>query len=293
MINLEHLVIFVASAEQGSFSAAARALGRSISSVSMCISNLEADLNVTLFDRSRKHPTLTSAGERLFTHAQTLLRQAHRLDSVVKDVNESVEETFSIGLGELVPISLVEDRLAKTIRQYPNTQFKVVRGVRKALQEQFESDELQVLIRAQSAGVDTEADFYQFETADIVCVCSPDSELADLEIVDNESLIATRQLICESMYENPMLKIEAILSNDTMLVSSMTDMIRLVEQDIGWAFIPKEEAEERIQSGGLKVIQPEFAISTRGIALDFVIKPNQTGPIAHFIKAEFTKTDGK
>ncbi|WP_163130629.1 LysR family transcriptional regulator [Agarivorans sp. Alg241-V36] len=289
MINLEHMVIFVASAEEGSFSAAARALKKSISSVSMCISNLEDELNVQLFDRSRKHPTLTPAGERLLTHAQTILRQARRLDSVVQDVNDSVEESFAIGIGELVPMGLVEERIAKTIRQYPNTKFKIERGRRDELQEKFESGQLQVLLRSQSAGVDTEADFYQFDVVDMVCVCSPDSALADLELVDNESLIATRQIICESMYENPMLQIEATLSNDIMLVSSISDMIQLVEQDIGWAFIPQVEAEERMKFGGLTIFKPEFAITSRGIALDFLIKPShELGPVAHYLKAQFT-----
>lgn len=291
MINLEHMVIFVASAEHGSFSAAARALKRSISSVSMCISNLEDDLNVQLFDRSRKHPTMTPAGERLLTHAQTLLRQAQRLDSVVQDVNDAVEEFFTIGIGELVPMGLVEEHIAKTIRKFPNTKFKVVRGSRKDLQRRFEAGDLQVLLRAQSAGVDTEADFFQFDVVDMVCVCSPDSELADLGRVDNESLIATRQIICESMHENPMLHIEATLSNDTMLVTAMSDLIQLVEQDIGWAFIPKIEAEARTKFGGLTIFQPEFAITSRGIALDFLIKPSyELGPVAHYLKSQFIKT---
>lgn len=290
MINLEHLTIFIASAEQGSFSAAAKYLGRSISSVSMCISNLETDLNVTLFDRSRKHPTLTPAGERLFSHAQTLLRQASRLDSIVQDLNESVEESFTIGIGELVPMSVIEERIAKTIRQFPNTKFRLVRGARTDLQNKFESKELDVLIRSQSAGVDTEADFFLFDVIDMVPVCSPDSELADKEIVDNESLIATRQLICESLYENQMLKIEGTVSTDIMLVSSMSDLIRMVEQDIGWAFVSRDEAEERVELGQLKIFTPEFAIARRGVALDFLVKPSSSlGPVAHFIKAQFAK----
>lgn len=48
--SIEQLQAFVASAEQGSFSAAARHLGKAQSVVSAAIANLEADLNLSLFD---------------------------------------------------------------------------------------------------------------------------------------------------------------------------------------------------------------------------------------------------
>lgn len=289
MVNIEHLTIFVAAVEHGSFSAAAKALGRSVSGVSMCISNMEDDLGFALFDRSTKRPTLTSAGERLLIHAQTLLRQATRLEDVIAAVNDDVEESFTIGLGELVPIQLVEEQVAKTIRQFPNTKFNFQRGTRKQMDMLFVNDSLDVLIRAQGAGVDTDADFYQFVIADTVCVCSPDSELADMDEVDNETLIATRQLVCESMFDNPMLKIEAIVSNDVMLLSSMNDLIQFVEQDLGWAFVPKCQIEDRVNTGALTTFMPQFALSTRGIAFDLLIKQKaHTRPVATYFSGLFT-----
>ena len=44
--------VFLAVLDRGSFSAAARALSRVPSAVSMTIAHLEAELNVQLFDRS-------------------------------------------------------------------------------------------------------------------------------------------------------------------------------------------------------------------------------------------------
>ncbi|MCS6036963.1 LysR family transcriptional regulator [Klebsiella pneumoniae subsp. pneumoniae] len=48
----------------GSFSAAARRLRKSQSTISTAIANLEADLGVTLFDRATRQPTLTPQGSR-------------------------------------------------------------------------------------------------------------------------------------------------------------------------------------------------------------------------------------
>lgn len=59
----EALQAFVEAAALGSFSAAARKLRKSQSTVSTAIANLEADLALTLFDRSARQPVLTAAAK--------------------------------------------------------------------------------------------------------------------------------------------------------------------------------------------------------------------------------------
>lgn len=55
----ESLIAFVEAASLGSFSAAARKLGKSQSTVSTAIAHLEIDLGLTLFDREKRYPVLT------------------------------------------------------------------------------------------------------------------------------------------------------------------------------------------------------------------------------------------
>ena len=61
MASNEVLQAFVQAATQGSFSAAARRIGRAQSAVSTAVGLLEADLGVELFDRSRRNAVLTPA----------------------------------------------------------------------------------------------------------------------------------------------------------------------------------------------------------------------------------------
>ena len=74
--TLDQLQQFVATAESGSFSEAARQLGKAQSAVSTAIGLLEADLGVELFDRTRRSARLTNAGEILLLEAQELMNQA-------------------------------------------------------------------------------------------------------------------------------------------------------------------------------------------------------------------------
>src|SRR5436189_4661240 len=61
-VTLDQLRTFIAAAEQGSFSAAGRKLGRANSVVSQTLATLENQLGVTLFDRSARYPGLTANG---------------------------------------------------------------------------------------------------------------------------------------------------------------------------------------------------------------------------------------
>ncbi|CAI8727314.1 LysR family transcriptional regulator [Pseudomonas chlororaphis] len=64
METLANLQSFVRSAEEGSFSAAARRLGITPAAVSRNVAQLEANLGVRLFQRSTRRLALTEAGER-------------------------------------------------------------------------------------------------------------------------------------------------------------------------------------------------------------------------------------
>jgi DNA-binding MarR family transcriptional regulator len=68
-LTLDQMRIFAAVAETGSFSAAARRLGRVQSAVSQSIAGLEDQLGVALFDRSGKTPKLTPGGTAILARA--------------------------------------------------------------------------------------------------------------------------------------------------------------------------------------------------------------------------------
>jgi hypothetical protein len=57
-VSLDHLRIFIAAADEGSFSAGGRRLRRAQSVISQTLANLEAQLGVKLFDRSSRSPVL-------------------------------------------------------------------------------------------------------------------------------------------------------------------------------------------------------------------------------------------
>lgn len=63
-ITLDQLRVFIAVADTGSFSAAARHVGRAQSAVSHAIAQLENQLDLQLFERTGKAPILSEHGDR-------------------------------------------------------------------------------------------------------------------------------------------------------------------------------------------------------------------------------------
>lgn len=78
-MELEQLRVFLAAAEAGGFSPAARALYVSHSTVSRTVAALERELGTALFVRSNRTQTLTGAGRVLADEARGLLMQAERV----------------------------------------------------------------------------------------------------------------------------------------------------------------------------------------------------------------------
>ena len=75
-LSSDNVQVFLAVLDHGSFSAAARALGRVPSAVSMAIANLEAELDLPLFDRSGREPQPTAAARSLEPQARLARRAA-------------------------------------------------------------------------------------------------------------------------------------------------------------------------------------------------------------------------
>jgi DNA-binding transcriptional LysR family regulator len=75
MDRLDHLAIFVAVAEQGSFIAASRHVSRSPTAISRAIAALEDELGAQLFTRTTRANALTKAGEAYLEQARRVLAE--------------------------------------------------------------------------------------------------------------------------------------------------------------------------------------------------------------------------
>lgn len=118
-LTLDQMRAFVAVAEAGSFRAGAGRLSRVQSAVSHAIGTLEAQLGVTLFDRSGHRPALTPEGRALLADARAILLKVDSMRARARGLGEGVEVELSIVVDTLFPIATVGAALKDLHDAYP------------------------------------------------------------------------------------------------------------------------------------------------------------------------------
>ena len=125
-LSMDQLESFVAAAEQGSFSGAARLLKKAQSAVSTHVANLETDLGIALFDRTGRNPVLTEAGARLLPEAKLILDRREHLIGVASSFEAHVEKRLVVAIDELYPESAVGELFAEFATRFPHVELELL-----------------------------------------------------------------------------------------------------------------------------------------------------------------------
>ncbi|TCV68693.1 LysR family transcriptional regulator [Neorhizobium sp. S3-V5DH] len=125
VLTLDQLRVFVTVADSGSFRSGAARLSRVQSAISHAIANLEAELGVTLFDRSGHRPTLTPEGQALLANAREILLRVDAMRARARDLGEGVELELSLTVDALFPISAVGAALTEMRVTYPSVSIRL------------------------------------------------------------------------------------------------------------------------------------------------------------------------
>ena len=97
-MNSEQLELILEVIDRGNFSAAARALNRVPSAVSMAIANLEAELNLKLFERSKNHLEPTEIALSIEPHARLIVTKLRQLEMHLTELSMGLETNLKIGV---------------------------------------------------------------------------------------------------------------------------------------------------------------------------------------------------
>lgn len=124
-VTLDQLRTFIAAAEEGSFSAAGRKLHRAQSVVSQTLLNLEAQLGVTLFDRSERYPRLTEAGVALLGEARGVADHMDGFKARARSMKEGLEPELSVAVDVMYPMAGLTRAAGYCREFYPNTPLRV------------------------------------------------------------------------------------------------------------------------------------------------------------------------
>ncbi|MBI6565848.1 LysR family transcriptional regulator [Pseudomonas synxantha] len=251
MASHEVLQAFVQAATQGSFSAAARKLGKSQSTVSAAVASLEIDLDVVLFDRSSRKPTLTPAGHVLLQRAEQVLEASSRLELTASQLATGLEPKLTIAMSDTYQSQRFETTIIAFAERYPDLELEWLIA---------ECDDLIDLVqsgRAQIAFIEQQDDYPPDlshspveERTETALFVSPQHALAKLEKVDQQALKPHRELRLASIvkpYDNR-------AAGRVWSAASYLMLMEMAQLGFGWAPLPRWLVE-RFGNGSLQELR--------------------------------------
>lgn len=124
--NWEHINLFVAVADTGSLSAAARASGVSQPTIGRAVQALEAALEVELFTRHAKGFELTEQGKEMVIHARSMAGAAAELSLAAAGKSNQLDGTVRITASQVMASHILPSILARMRREEPRIQIELV-----------------------------------------------------------------------------------------------------------------------------------------------------------------------
>ncbi|MGY2190418.1 LysR family transcriptional regulator [Pseudomonas sp. SDO5591_S426] len=236
MASHEVLLAFVEAATQGSFSAAARKLGRSQSTISAAVASLEIDLNLTLFDRSSRKPGLTPAGHVVLQRAEEILAATSRLEMTASQLSQGVEAKLTVALSDTYQSDRFEASLSAFEQRYPDLELECLIA---------ECDDLVALVqsgRAQIAFAEMQDSYPPDlvnstvdERTEIALFVSPEHPLATLKHIDQDALQQHRELRLATIV-NPY---ESRAKGRVWSAPSYLMLLEMAQGGFGWTPLPR------------------------------------------------------
>jgi len=236
MASQEVLLAFVQAATQGSFSAAARKLRRSQSTISAAVASLEIDLDLVLFDRSSRKPTLTPAGHVMLQRAEAILAATNRMEMSARQLAQGVEPKLTVAISDTYQSARFEAALVGFEQRYPDLELECLIA---------ECDDLIELVqrgRAHLAFAEMQ-DTYPpdlvtstvAERTDLALFVKDDHVLTRVERVDQQVLEQHRELRLATIV-NPY---DSRAKGRVWSAPSYLMLMEMAEMGFGWAALPR------------------------------------------------------
>lgn len=293
-VSLVQLQTFVAVAQTGSFSAAARSLGKAQSAVSHAVGQLEQELDVALFDRSSRIPVLTAAGQSLLIHSKDVLRKTTQLKSVAAEWSSSSREmSLSLVVDLIYPVEPLVRLIAALRQEFPSISLTVHTEARGAVTARLLDESVQLGVTGLLlAKVPTEIETIPLGHLDLVAVVAAGHALSRLEgPIPLRTLRKHTQLVLDDRSQLTTDQDVGVVGAKNWKIGNQVAKRRFLLEGFGWGAMAWHEVEDDVAQGNLVCFQPASWSAPR-LAIPFHIihrSDRPPGEVARFA-IEFLRT---
>jgi DNA-binding transcriptional LysR family regulator len=267
-LTLDQMRVLVAVAETGSFSAAARKLGRVQSAISQAVQTMETALQLRLFDRSRKTPSLTDSGAAVLEDARAVLMRIHTMQARVRAIRDDLEPELTLAVDATFPMPLLMKSLEALREAFPMLPATLFTEALGGALETLMSGAARMAIYPIHGGPGPEVTAEFLARVALAPVVAADHPLARLNHpATREDLEAHVQLVLTGRNAFAQSVRGGIVSPHIWRFADLATRLEFLLAGFGWCNMPLHMVQEHIAAGRLKRLElmhaeppPEFPL---------------------------------
>lgn len=274
-MDLSSLQMFRAVADEGSFSRAARRLGRSQPAVSLAVQRLEALLGEPLIDRSTRRVLLTDAGRLTHEYARRFDNLSESLTLALAELRDRTGGQLVVGANESTALYLLT-HIATYRSKYPRVRVLIRRSLSSKIPEEILDGDLELGVVSYAPG-DERLTARVIYTDHLALVVPPQHPLArrkSVAITDlgMETFIAHnvtspyREMVVREFERR------SVPLNREIEMPTIETIKKLVQAGLGIAFLPRMCVDAELAQGALREVRVADLSITRKI---FLVHPSQ------------------
>lgn len=273
----DNVLVFLAVLDHGSFSAAARALSRVPSAVSMAIAHLEAELQLNLFDRSGREPRPTESARALEPQARLLAAQLQQLNGQALALTQGLEQRLSIAIAPELLASRWTAALAELAQAHPLLEVEVLAAPQEDALALLHTGRAQLALVFERPSLDGREGFQEVGSDTLIAVMAPDHpvlEAARREAagradtpaasLSEEHLKTTRQIVVASR-DLGQTDARFVYARHIWRTDNHLAALGLIEAGLGWGWQPRSLVAPRIEAG--RLVEMPFSNLSNGLRL--------------------------
>ena len=251
---VDQLEVFLIVAETGSFSAAAKRLGRAVSAISYAIGNLENQYGLTLFDRSAYRPALTEDGRALLLDAEIIFRRLDRLNARVTALKKGQDVEIRLAVDAAFSQPLLAGAVAALLSEYPHVDLRIKTVHETDAMQELRDGRVQIALVGLENGLQGKGiDGRDIALASHHIIAAPDHPLAALPagfplsaLDDHRQIIVADPALDSRQFDY------RVHTTDVIIVDTYAMQIELIRQGAAWGFALRHHAAADIAAGHLR-----------------------------------------
>jgi DNA-binding transcriptional LysR family regulator len=257
-VSLDHLRMFIAAADEGSFSAGGRRLRRAQSVISQTLANLETQLGVKLFDRSSRSPVLTSQGLALLAEARAVVSRMDVFKARAKGLSDGLEPELCVVVDVVFPLDRLTSAVAAFQEKFPATPLRLYVEALGAVVQPVMDGRCALGVMGSLPTAPPQLTRERLLSVRWAFVASPIHPLASLKgAIPARVLAQHRQLVLTDRSELSQGKEFGVFSANTWRLADLGAKHAFLRAGLGWGGMPMSVIETDLANGSLVRIDLE------------------------------------